>query len=332
MILSSLLLYLIGNRRQVNAISLWVGAPLIRGLNWFVEFLAEEFSVFDQQFIIDRIEISLAFLASYFLLAAILVYSKNSSSNQAIRIIIPVSIVSVLFMFTFPKIAIEEIEEYIFEIGALETEPLRFVYGFLVPFITFTILVNMVARSTDEQSPSKTVYGITALLFLFSIFEGFDYDHDLYQLARSVILFSIVFLPLLVIVTSKIKLERIILVDKIGLPLFAYSFDKMKAEITDREMLTSGFITALLGLSEEISEEQTSLAVESGNLFYSIEKTSNGLCMLQSNAVNTILEGAFLEFVEEISVRLGQINDRDDINNEEFSNIVKDKFRFFLEV
>jgi hypothetical protein len=330
MVISSLILYFIGTKRNITGISLWVAAPFIRGLNWFVEFLAEEFSKLDEVFIIDRIEISLAFLASFSLLGAILVYSKVSNTTQAIRIIAPAAILSVFFMFTFPKTAIVNIEDYTLELDPVETEPLRFMYGFLIPFVAFLILTNTAIRSQLEEEQNSTIMRIIILLFLFSIFEGFDYDQDWYQLTRSVILFSILFLPLLVIVTSKIKLERLLLIDKIGLPLFAYSFRLKKSEITDHVMLTSGYITALLGLSEEISEEQSSLSVESGNLFYTVEKTSNGLCMLQSNAVNSDLQNQFQEFVAQVSSVIENITEVSEIDPDEISSLVLNKFRFYL--
>lgn len=330
-LISSIFLYFTGKKRNINAIGLWVAAPAFRGLNWFVEFLADEYSTFGDRFLVDRIEISFAFLASYCLFGAVLAYSNRYSESQSLAIITPVSFLSVLFMFILPEPTIISIEDTeLFSIGELETESLRFTYGFLVPFLSFILVVNFIRMNPSTGRQLYTQVMITILLFLSSIFEGFDNDNSLYNLTRSVILFSVVFLPLILIIMTEIELKNLLIINGIGFPLFAYSFETMKSGISTQEVLTSGYITALLGLSEEISSSQTSLSIRSGNMYYVVEKTSNGLCGLQSSAVNDKLEDKFHEFVGAINDKVILAHQHYDINVDEFISIIHEIFQPFI--
>jgi len=305
-----------GNKRGTPNIILWSLFPFIRGLHWLVESIAEYYDeILDKEMIIcDQLELITAFCSTFILLAACLEHNGMIRRPIGKIVILLVALYPIYLLFTIDEDTLEEIEDVVFfRWGAMETDIFRFLYGFVLPLISILILISLYIYYYYETKQEKINFNpkvkrstiiIVILIFIFSIFEGFDYFEEtdleiIFIGLRGITLAFFVAIPLLVIFTQDLGLQKFLIIEHSGLPLYRYDFMR-KAQISDEDDAW-GFVSAIVSFSEQLAHKESGfLSIKSSYLYYIVRKTKSKLYALQSILSNKDLENQFFTAVEKI--------------------------------
>ena len=350
MFVCSVIILLFGHKRGTPNIILWALFPFVRGLHWLVEAIAEYYDeILDIDMIImDQLELITAFCSSFILLAACLEHNGMIRRPIGKVAILIVAILPFYLLFTIDEDTLEDIEdEVLFKWGEVQTDIFRFLYGFILPLIAIIILIGLYfyyyTQAKEGQinlNPKvrRSTIILVILIFIFSIFDGFDYCEDtdleiIFIGLRGITLAFFVIIPLIVILSQDLGLQKFLIIEHSGLPIFQYDFMK-RAPISDEDdtsFLTSGFLSAILGLTERLANKESGfLSIQSSFLNYIVLKTSSKLYALQSILSNKELKNKFRSVADKID---GFTSDANKISKDELiqlQRILDTTFSTFL--
>jgi hypothetical protein len=340
------ILYL-GHKNGTPNTNLWALFPFIRGIHWLIEFVADYYEeILDIEMpIFDRLELFTAFTSSFVLLAACLEFNGVIRHPFGKLMAAIASITPICLIFILRDDTIEDIEDTIFFRGFIATsDPPRFLYGFILPLISIIAIIStyiyyrhQVKKGKISSNPkmSRITLIIIVLILLFSIFEGFDYEEyeeytTIFVGLRAITLSIFIIIPLFVIYTSDLGLQRFFVIEHSGLPLLIYNF-KTKTVLTDElSFLTSGFLTAIVGFSDELSKSKGGfLSIRSRYLYYSILKTERKLYAIQSILYNNKLENTFYSAAKQIDNLISELNKNLALDALKVKEILDNNFSIF---
>lgn len=350
MFVCSVIILIFGHKRGTPNIIIWSLFPFIRGLHWLVESMAEYYDeILDRDMIIlDQLELLTAFASSFILLAACIEHNGMIRKPIGKIAILLVVLYPFYYLLTVDEDSLEAIEDIIlFRWGPMETDIFRFLYGFILPLVAIMILTGIFfyyyyhtkkGHIDFNLKVRNSTIMISLLIFLFSIFEGFDYFEEtdleiIFIGLRGITLAFFVIIPLIVILSQDLGLQKFFLIEHSGAPVFVYNFQE-KSDIPvkdDMSYLTSGFVSAIMEFSDVLSEKESGfLSVQLSYLYYLIFKTKSKLYAVQTILINRHLKNKFLNTIEKMDVLTSTIHQSSDIALEQVQKIVDTNFSTFL--
>ncbi len=342
------ILYL-GHKKGTPNVILWALFILTRGLNWFIEFLADYYEeIYDIEIIIlDHLEIFMAFCSSFILLAACLEHNGMIKRHLGKIIVLLLSILPLCLILMIDHNTLEEFEDIpILRGDIISTELARFLYGFILPLLSIVAIIGTYFYYYYETNKGKIFYNpkllkvsliLVILIFIFSLFDGFDYYEEEEEIEiffiglRAITLSFFIIVPLIIVFTYDLGLQKFLIIEHSGIPLFAYSFETKSATSDEISFLTSGFLSAILGFSEELSKKEADfLSIQSHYLYYVIAKTETKIYALQSISKNKYLENQFFHVAKEIENRIAEISKFSESDITQVKEILDKNFSAFL--
>ncbi|MFQ5977773.1 MAG: hypothetical protein ACE5OZ_06585 [Candidatus Heimdallarchaeota archaeon] len=278
---------------------------------------------FDAPFIFERAELIFAIGSSFFLLAACTEFLGNPPSPYGKIVGITGALLTSYLLITASENAVENIHHTTIQLGILETDPLRFLFGFVLVLLSaLAILFSYLYMLIQERkgllrlSPelSKTVFLSIAALVVFAIFEGFNSENDLFVAMRGISLVLFLAIPAYAIYFGKPGLQEILVVNlKTGMLVFAYDFvsrqpvgSKGLDNVQEARWInTASFLTALSSFSEEQLGSLSRLATD--RLSLAVAQSGNVLTALQSISYSGALEENLTKFAITARAELDKI-------------------------
>jgi len=346
----SIFILLFGYKRGTDNIILWTAFPLVRGLHWLVEALANyNEEILDREMMIfNQLELITAFASSFILLAACLEHNGMIRKPFGKLAILLIAIYPFYLLFTINEDTLEEIEDVVlFRWGEIQTDIFRFQYGFLLPLTAIIILIGVflyyyyhTRKGHINFNPKvmRSTIVICVLIFVFSIFEGFDYYEDsdieiIFIGLRGISLAFFIIIPLIVILSQDLGLQKFFLIEPSGNLVFAYNFRiSLAIPVEDNlSSLTSGFVAAIMDFSKTLlGKESGVLSVQLGYLYYTIFKTKSKLYAIQSILTNRHLKNSFINTMEKLDVLTSTIHQSTDVALDQVKQILDTNFSIFL--
>jgi len=346
---SIVILYL-GYKRGTPNIILWTLFPLVRGLHWLVEAIADYYEEIleIELFIFTRLELFTAFCSSFILLAVCLDHNGMIRRPIGKIIALAVSIPPLYFIAFGSGNLIEEIDDDTIWLGSgVTTETFRFSYGFILPIISIIVLVGIffyyyyhTKKGHINYNPKvkRSTFILVVLIFLFSFFEGFDYYEEseleiIFIGLRGITLAFFVIIPLIVILSQDLGLQKFFLIEESGALVFAYNFQEKSVISVEDDIshLTSGFVSAIMEFSNVLSQKESGyLAVQLSYLYYIILKTKSKIYAIQTILTNRHLKNKFLNTIENMDILTSTIHQSSDIALGQVQEILETNFSTFL--
>jgi len=339
-------LYLAHKKGTPNMI-LWALFIFSWGLHWLAEGTADYYEeILDIELLIfSQLELFTAFVSSFILLAACLEYNGMMRHHMGKIIALSSSILPLYFILAINEETLENIEDvYIIRGDIVTTELPRFLYGFVLPLISIIALICTYIYYYYQTRKGKIFYKtkvlkinviLIILIFIFSLFNGFDYYEEqeleiVFISLRAITLSFFIILPLIIIFTYDLGLQKFLIIEHSGIPLFAYSFETKSVASDDVSFLTSGFLSALIGFSEEITEKESdTLSIHSNYLYYIIRKTEKKIYALQSISKNKDLVKQFFHVANEIDNSIANVSEASEVNINQLKEVIDNNFSTF---
>ncbi len=346
----SFIILFLGHKRGTPNIILWTLFPLVRGIHWLVEAISDYYEdiLEIELFILTRLELFTAFCSSFILLAVCLEHNGMIRRPIGKIIALAVSILPLYFIAFGSGNLIEEIDDATIWLGSgVTTEPFRLSYGFYLPIISIIVLIGIyfyyvyqANKGNINFNPKvkRSTFFLVGLIFLFSIFDGFDYYEEseleiIFIGLRGITLAFFVIIPLIVILSQDLGLQKFFIIEHSGLPVFVYNFQEKSAISVEDNMsfLTSGFVSAIMQFSEVLSEKESGLlSIQSSYLYYIILKKETKLYALQSILSNRHLKNNFFNAIEKMDKLTSTITQSTDIALDQVQEILNNDFSMFL--
>jgi len=341
------ILYLGHKKGTPNAI-LWALFTFSRGLHWLVECVSDYYEEIlnEEMFIFSQLELFMAFISSFILLAACIEYNGMIRRSMGKIIAVLSSIFPLAFILSINEETLNEIEDiFIVKGDIVSTELFRFLYGFVLPIISIVALIITFLYYYSQTKKGKIFYNpkflttpliLIILISIFSIFEGFDYFEDqelelVFIGLRGISLSLFIVLPLVIVFTYDLGLQKFLIIEHSGLPMLVYSFETKSASTDNLSFLTSGFLTAILGFSEELSQkEDRFLSIQTHYLYYVITKTETKIYALQSILKNKYLENQFFQAAKQIDKSIANVRINTEFNTNQLKEIIDTHFSAFF--
>lgn len=331
---------------------MWGLFTFSRGILWLIESIADYYEeVLNLEAIepfFDRAEIFTAFVSSFLLLAACLEYNGMIRRHMGKLIVLIMSIFPLYYILMIDYETLEELEDtYVIKGDIVSSELFRFSYGFILPLISIFAIIGTFLYYYHQTRKGKIFYNskmlkitliLVILIILFLIFEGFEYYEDqdtgiLFVGLSAIPLAFFIILPLIIVLYHDLGLQKFLIIEHSGLPLFQYDFMK-KTAISDEDnilILTSGFLSAIVGFSEQLANKETGfLSIKSSYLYYIVRKTESKLYALQSILSNKKLKNQFFnvaDMIDDFALTINKISEEEIINVKE---ILHTSFSTFL--
>ncbi len=339
-------LYLGHKKGTPNAI-LWALFIFSWGLHWLAEGTSDYYEeILDIELLIfSQLELFTAFVSSFILIAACLEYNGMMRRHMGKIIALILSILPLYFILTINEEILDEVEDiYIIRGDVVSTELFRFLYGFVLPLISIIALTCTYLYYHHQTRKKKIFYKpkmlkitiiLAILIFIFSIFNGFDYYEEqemevIFISLRAISLAFFIIIPLVVVFNFDLGLQKFLIIEHSGLPLLIYSFETKAATLDDVSFLTSGFLTALMGFSAELTHKESGfLSVQSNYLYYIIKKTATKIYALQSISKNKYLENQFFQVANDIDSSIANISKASELNLTHMKEIIDNNFSSF---
>jgi hypothetical protein len=337
MTITGFIILIIGLRRDVLNTWLWALFPLFHGFHEFADYFVETMNA---SFLIERFELLFAFASSAMLLAATIEYTGIISPPIGkISGISSLITISGLILF-LPESTIDSISSVSITIGSLTSEPFRFIYGFVYIWLSIIALMVSAILIYKQQKGGKISYGkninqiiliASILLAIFSLFEGFDSNNYWFITLRGVSMAIFVIVPIFVVYSSKIGLQRFFIIHSSGNLVFAYNFAlKQEDRYEDDAVLSAGFLAAITGYSSNVLKSSDNFSIKSDQLYFKLLKTPDYLFTLQSLVSNSKLNEVFNKIPGELNSILAPIQDFNAIDNTPIREKILEQFQRFL--
>ena len=150
---------------------------------------------------------------------------------------------------------------------------------------------------------------------------------------RAITLSFFVIIPLIVILSQDLGLQKFFMIEHSGAPVFAYNFQKKSAISIEDDMsyLTSGFVSAIMDFSGVLSEKEGGfLSVQLSYLNYIILKTKSKLYALQTILTNRHLKNDFLSTIDKMDVLTSTIHQSSDVALDQVIEILNTNFSTYV--
>lgn len=340
MTISGIIVFYLGYKRGVPNTILWAAFPILHGLHEFTEYFIDNFDLISY---IERFEIIFSISGSFVLLAAALEY--NGVLQKPIgKLAGLIGLISVgYFVFGLPEELLEGIEHTIITVGIFESNPIRFMQGIFLTILailailfTYLYLITQSRKGliTPDSKLTQTSTIAILLLGIYAFFEGFSWEAGIFVALRAISLGLFIVVPIFFIFVNKIGLQRLIIIDKGGIPLMVYNFPTDSFLSFDssegvRAVLASGFITAISSFSGEVLDAGSSLTLRTHNLFFIVSHYKSKIYALQTLSLNRNLEKKFDRLKEVVSSKITNSTNPSDTNTSEIKPIIKELFSFF---
>ena len=347
MFVSTIIIIHIGRKRRAPNTMLWAILPLFRGLEWLIESFADysaEILSIEPPFITDRLEIVFSFCVSIIILAACLEFNGLIQRPIGKISAILVGITPIILIFILSSSSLEEIESLtMFESLFLTSDPFRFLVGFLIPVFAILILffshiyyeyqVKHDKFFKDESMKAKVIV-ISIIIFITAFANGFDYESNeiLFVILRGITMTLFIVLPLFVILSTDYGLQKFLVIQDDGIPIFAYDF-KTEKEILfeDKTSLIGGFLSAILTFSSEISDNlRKFLTIHSNNLYFFIKKTPTKIYTLQSVIFSKELENKTFDVIQQINDRIAEKTELSEFEQTQIISLLKKEYAIYF--
>ena len=347
MFITSIGVLYLGHKKGTPNIILWALFIFSWGLHWLSEAIADYYNeILDNELLIhSQMELVTAFISSFILLAACLEYNGMIRRHLGKIIALLSSILPIYFIIMINEDTLEDIEKItIVKTDVISTELFRFLYGFVLPVLSIIALICTFLYYYSQARKGKIFYNpkmlkitliLGFLIFIFSIFNGFDYYEEqeleiVFISLRAITLAFFIIIPLVIVFTFDLGLQKFLIIEHSGIPLLVYSFET-KMDISDEySLLTSGFVAAIMGFSTELTHiEKGFLSVQSNYLYYIVTKTETKIYALQSISKNKYLEKQFFQVAKEIDKLMAVVSQPNEINKVEVKEIIDHNFVTF---
>jgi hypothetical protein len=347
MFVTSIGVLYLGNKKGTPNTILWALFIFSWGLHWLSESMADYYEeILEIELILfSQLELSTAFISSFILLAACLEYNGMIRRHFGKIFALLSSILPLYFIITIDEDTLDEIENIIIiRNDIISTELFRFLYGFVLPlisiialFFTYLYYYHQTRRGKIFYNPKmlKTTIILAILIFIFSLFNGFDYYEEqeievIFISLRAISLAFFIIIPLVIVFTFDLGLQKFLIIENSGIPLLIYSFET-KSDISDElSLLTSGFVAAIMGFSTELTQKERGfLSVQSNYLYYIITQTETKIYALQSILKNKYLEDQFFQVAKEIDGAIATVSKPNDLNIPQVKAIIDQNFATF---
>ncbi len=337
MTLSGIVVFILGQKRGIRNSWLWASFPIFHGFHEFVDFLLENYTL---PIFFERLELAFAFISSFALLAASIEF-VGVISNPTGKVSAGVGLLSMGYViFAIPAEELEALNEIVI----LSSDLFRFFFGFLlVMFAVLAIfgsyLYLVLSKKSDEitKSISQTSIISSILLIIFAIFEGFNSTSPIFIIFRAISLSLFVIIPAYIVLTSKLGLTRLLVMNKDGMLLYGYNFLRMKCLLcneegyeSDKELLMSSFLAALSGFTSELSEIDKTFNLESNNLYFVLTQRDDIIYVIQSRNYSKQLEVDFFSLTKKIHEEMKTVREYSEEKSKELNEPVLDALNKYL--
>ncbi len=347
MFITSIGVLYLGHKKGTPNTVLWALFIFCWGLHWLAESTSDYYEeILDIELLLfTQLELSTAFISSFILLAACIEYNGMMRRHFGKLIALISSILPLYFIITIDEDTLEKIEKItIVKTDVISTELFRFLYGFVLPVISIIALIctyiyyhyqSRKGKIFNNPKMLKITLILGFIIFIFSIFNGFDYYEEqgleiVFISFRAITLAFFIIIPLVIVFTFDLGLQKFLIIEHSGVPLLVYSFDT-KTDVSDEHsLLTSGFVAAIMGFSTELTHiESGFLSVQSNYLYYIVTKTETKIYALQSILKNKYLENQFFQATKEIDKSIAVISDPNELNKTQVKEIIDHNFVSF---
>lgn len=310
-----IVIYLVGYTKGVNNAFIWALFPILHGIHEYIEFLLDSGLI---SLFYERLELFFAITSSFVLLMACIEYLGviNSPNGKIIGLTGIGSFIYILFFSS--ETAFNEIHNFKFDWGIVNTEFLRLFYGFILPlicalviFLTYLQLRKESKKENITMDPNLTRFVLLLIggLFIFAIFEGFD-SNDIGVLFRGISAIMLLLIPAIIIIYTRIGLNNLLIFDHTtGRPIFVYNFLKTENSSDEKWILTAGVLSAISSLSVSETDIGAINQINSDQGQYILTKVGKYTIAIQTRTSNKILEKNLLKFKEMADPELRKITD-----------------------
>lgn len=309
MLVCGILVGYFGIKRGIPNAILWSLFPILHGFHEFAEYFLNEFNA---PFIVERFELIFAFGSSFALLAASIEFTGGFLKPSGKIAGLSGFLIITYIVLIIPEVTLEEIHDLNWPVGLLLITFWRFLFGFILVIISAASIIAsyfaLKRKKVSISSKMKITTSISAILLcIFSVFEGFKSDNVIFIGLRGFTLSFSVLVPVLVVFSSKLGIQHILIINKGGTLLHGFSFNEdrnifsMESEKDQHEaILSAGFIAAITGYSSEILKGGESTTIRSENVYLVMVKKNDLIYTLQSINTNKNLRQSISNFMEQI--------------------------------
>ncbi len=331
MILTGLYLFVEGRKRGLYNTLAWSLFPILHGFHEFTEYVIINYipSIF-----LEKIEIFIAISSSLVLLTAVIEFNGVFSEPVGKVTGLISTIILGALIFIMPDSIFESLEEDIINYVILQTTLFRFTQGFILIWISiiFLLITDIYAIHLDKQEkfklPEKVHIASLTLMFallVYSIFEGFESTNSVFVFLRSITLAIVILVPLFVLLTFDIGLQKLLVIDSSGMLIHVHNF-KTKGDVeefSNKDVLSAGFIAAINMYATEVLEKGKAMTVNTRGLYFSLVQVENLLIVTTSRFYTTALEKALNSFVSRIE---NELTSKKDIKEIITKDLIKEYF------
>jgi hypothetical protein len=340
MVASGIFVFYIGYKKSVPNTYLWAAFPILHGLHEFAEASLE----LGMPFIVERFEIFFAIAGAFVLLAAALEYNgvvaRPIGKFAALIGLIGVS----YFIFFLPEHIIEEMEHIKYDFGILVTNPIRFFQGMFMTILaiialllTSLYLVLRAKRGEITLDPKLIqITGISVILLsVYAFFEGFESEDPVFVTLRAISLSLFLIVPIFFILTNKLGLQRLLIIQEGGIPLLGYNFPSNTYLTIDSSessdfVLAAGFLAAVSSFSGNVLKAGSTFSIRSKQLYFILTQVEGNIYALQSLHTNKNLERDFFEFGKHLNPKIPKTNSPDDLDLKTIGSEIQEHFSLYF--
>ncbi|MHA2249619.1 MAG: hypothetical protein ACXAD7_04615 [Candidatus Kariarchaeaceae archaeon] len=300
-------IYLFGRKRGMLNPALWALFPILHGFHEFAEYVIEEFN---DDIIIEQLEVLFAIGSSIALLAACIEFlGVIPRPFGKMTGFVSYTLIAYFILFV-DKEVFEGMEHITYSYKSLETSFFRFFFGFVLVMISAAAIFfsfiqlkmqEKVGKITIEQDLGKVVAIAIFLLFIFAIFEGLTSENATFVLLRGISAVFFLLLPAFLIFSSKLGLQKLLITSEHGIFVTGFDFAKNDLLEDDQAILTANFIAAVSSFSRVESEIGGLSEIITTQGSYVITTYKGLIITLLTRSITLQLEQALVSFVQSIN-------------------------------
>ncbi len=295
MFVSGIGVMILGMKKKIPNTILWALFPIFHAFHEFADYAIEDL---DAPFWVERIEIFVAMAGSLALIAAASEYNGFIQRPYGKLIGLLSAFILAYYIFSLPDEILEDVGNTVISIGIMQSNPFRFLYGFILVWITNLIFAlnfynqYLISKQKKLQFQKKNIQFsilIIVLLAIHSFFEGFKSEDAIFILFRAISLSLFIIIPILVIINTDFGLDSLLVIDQSGILLWGYNFkgltsiDSLKADQGfDDALLKAGFLSAVSGFAGSVLKGEETFSIRSNNEYFLLSKINKFLFALQT--------------------------------------------------
>ncbi len=344
MLISGITVAILGTKKKVPNTLLWALFPIFHAFHEFAEYALEELAA---PFWVERVEIYVAAAGSLALIAAALEYNGFVQRPLGKITALLTAFVLGYYIFLLPEEIIEDVDHAEFSIGVMQSNPFRFLYGFILVWITVLIFIlnfynqHLISKQKKLQFEKKKLQFavlIIVLLAIHSFFEGFESQNDIFIFFRAVSLSLFIIIPILVIINTDFGLDSLLVIDQSGILLWGFDFKHrssidaiMTGKGFDDALLKAGFLSAVSGFAGNVLKGEETFSIRSNNEYFLLSKVNKFLFALQTktytqdfkNSYTKLTQKLYNIFIDQPTIEEAQIKQAENTLIESLKEFIK---------